>query len=115
MMPTPESKLLGLKIIQLLQVGHNNAITAGILARSLGESNDRRIRLAIEQLQHDGVAIASSVSPPMGYYMPANKEEAETYAKSLKDRARMIFIRRRNFRRAAGLSEPKIGQMALGI
>lgn len=80
--------------------GAGQAITGRQLSHLLGHRNDRKIRLVIQQLISDGQPIAASVSDPVGYYVIANREEAEAYVAVLRSRATKTFERLRDFQRA---------------
>ena len=93
----------GLKnfVLKELQRGKLKAIPGNILAKRLGYKNDRIIRIAIRELIADGIPIASSVIPPVGYFIPETKEEVRQYAANIKSRLIEDAYRRRDFLRAA--------------
>lgn len=90
------------RVLEILQLckGARNAITAITIARRLGYLNDRKVRIAIQQLVHDGYPIAASVSDPLGYYIVETREEAEAYSLVLRSRATQTFNRMHDFQRA---------------
>jgi hypothetical protein len=73
-------------ILAALRLGRANAITGSSLARQFREPDDRKIRAIIRELIHEGHAIASAVSEPMGYYIVANEHEAFEYIRVLRER-----------------------------
>ena len=88
-------------IVSNLKRGKTNALPGRILAQRLGFKNDRQIRLAIRELIADGKPIASSVRPPLGYFIADSGEEAIEYMKVLKSRLVNDAYRRRDFKLAA--------------
>lgn len=85
----------------LLWYGKEKARTGKELARVLGFSSDRLIRHAIRELIAEGVPVASSVTPPLGYFIASSLDEATDYMKVLKSRLVNDAYRRRDFRIAA--------------
>ena len=83
-----------------LRIGRANAITGKDIAHALGQQDDRKIRLVIQELIGEGVPIASSVSEPMGFYIVANEHEAADYIRVLKERIREDMARLRDFEAA---------------
>ena len=92
---------LKLAILNQLSKGRNKAIKGNLIAKRLGLRNDRGIRLAIRELIRDGIPVASSVKPPLGFFIAETKEEAEEYKAVLKGRLVEDAYRRRDFKRAA--------------
>ena len=88
-------------ILYELRRGKSNALPGRILAQRLGFKDDRRIRLAIRELIAEGYPIASSVSPPMGFFIAQDKKEANQYLSDLKGRLVEDAYRRRDFKLAA--------------
>ncbi len=102
-------------ILHELKRGKPNAIPGRILAQRLGFKNDRRIRLAIRELIAEGFPIASSVSPPMGFFIAQDKGEAEQYLSDLKGRLVEDAYRRRDFKIAArAILQPEQLIMSIG-
>jgi len=88
-------------ILRCLRHGNAQAITGRRLAELLGQTNDRRIRLAIRALIAEGVPVASSVHAPcMGYYIVSTPEEAGEYEAVMTARISEDAARQRDFRRA---------------
>ena len=101
-------------ILHELKRGKPNALPGRILAQRLGFKDDRRIRLAIRELIANGYPIASSVSPPMGFFIAQDKKEAERYLSDLKGRLVEDAYRRRDFKIAArAILQPE--QLVLSI
>ena len=72
-------------VAPFLDVGEENAITAGDLAILVGVSDPRVITRAIERERLNGIPICASND---GYYLPSSAAELERYMKA--------FCRRRN-------------------
>ncbi len=88
-------------IVNCIGHGKGQAIKGKQLAymvESDADGQDRNFRLLILELIVEGKPIASISS---GYFMAETPDEVKEYAKSLRDRAKMNFIRRRDFLRAA--------------
>lgn len=102
-------------ILRCLRHGKDQAITGRQLARILGQRDDRGIRLAIRRLIADGVPVASSVHPPLGYYIVSTLEEAEEYLANLTARIAEDADRQRDFRRAVELELGEGHQMAMRV
>lgn len=74
--------------------GIANAKTGKCMAAKYGV-NIRTIQVAIEQLREEGHPVCSNDSGfrgNMGYYIPSTREEADTFFRSAKARARKTFI-----------------------
>lgn len=97
MPPTLEAQL---KAIFRRHEGHEKAITSNMLHWLTG-ARDRQLRLAIRQLITGGMPIASLNEPPYGYFLIATWQEAEYYARSLRERLIEDNKRRVDFLRAA--------------
>ena len=98
---------LKVEVRGLLRYGRGKARTGKELAKILGFSNDRLVRHAIRELIAEGLPIASSVSPPLGYFIASSLDEATDYMKNLKGRLVEDAYRRRDFKVAArGLLQP---------
>ena len=100
-LPTVNLKQELCRII-LNHVGHSMAITSRELSVITGYP-DRAIRLVIRDLIAEGMPIASSTEPPMGYFIASTWEEANHYADTVKGRLIEDAKRRRDFRRSAAL------------
>ena len=88
------------QVLESLKGGHRNALTGKLLATRLGFRNDRQIRLAIRGLIKDGYPVASSVVPPLGFFIAETKDEVNLYAANLKSRLIEIALHRRDLLRA---------------
>lgn len=88
-------------IQKLLGYGRKYARTGKDLAKALGFKDDRLIRYAIRELIAQGLPIASSVTPPYGYYIVTTHEEAQNYIRVLQSRLVEDAYRRRDFKLAA--------------
>ncbi len=84
-----------------LRYGRKNARKGLILANALGFKNDRLVRHVIRELIAEGLPVASSVTPPQGYYIASSLDEADAYMKVLKSRLVNDAFRRRDFKIAA--------------
>ncbi len=97
---TQDRNSLRKSVLTNLCHGRHSAIKGGDLARRLGQSNDRKIRLVIRELIAEGVPIASSVTEPMGFYIVNNEHEAAQYIRVLKERIKEDGARLDDFLRA---------------
>lgn len=93
-----------LRIIEQCR-GREKAMTARQLARLIG-TNEREIRAMIAELRRQGHPIASPVHPPYGFFVPANREEAEECQMHLYSRMREIGITARALEQAYGKHLP---------
>ena len=75
------------QIAPLLKRGAENAIETAELKRMTGIKNDRGIRYAVKHDRCHGALILSNSGKRHGYYLPANREEAEKFVKSMRCRA----------------------------
>lgn len=93
----------GLKnsVLKELKLGKRKAIPGNLLAKRLGFKNDRAIRIVIRELIADGVPVASSVIPPVGFFIAETREEVNQYIANIKSRLVEDAYRRRDFLRAA--------------
>jgi len=85
----------------LLRYGKENARKGKDFARLLGFKDDRLVRLVIRELIEEGLPVASSVTPPLGYFIASSLDEARDYMKVLKSRLVQDAYRRRDFKIAA--------------
>jgi hypothetical protein len=88
------------RVLATIKTGRRNAVTGKEIARALGQSDDRKVRLIIRELIAEGVPVASSVSDPMGFYIAANEYEAADYIRVLKERIKEDTARLRDFETA---------------
>lgn len=88
------------RVLATIKTGRRNAITGKEIARTLGQSDDRKIRLIIRELIAEGVPVASSVSDPMGFYIVVSEYEAADYIRVLKERIKEDTARLRDFETA---------------
>lgn len=63
-------------ILELIQIGKDNAIRLDDLKKRTGVS-DRKVRLAIEDLRRQKWAILSTTKQPSGYYLAQNQAEVD--------------------------------------
>ncbi len=85
----------------LLRYGKEHARTGGELAKVLGFKDDRPVRLAIRKLIAEGLPVAASVNPPLGYFIASSLDEAIEYMRTLKGRLVNDAYRRRDFKLAS--------------
>ena len=98
----PTSKSITVADVRrLLGYGRKNARTGKELAKLLGFTDDRLIRIAIRELIAEGLPIASSVQQPYGYYIAISYQEAQEYMRVLRSRLVEDAYRRRDFKLAA--------------
>lgn len=94
--------------------GRGNAITAKELGELLHFS-ERTVRQAVSDLRKRGHPIASAPNPPWGFYLPANRGEAEECSRHLWSRVREIAEVARAFDQAAeglGVKRTRLEQQA---
>jgi len=89
-MPKPEISKdelteLEIKILNHLEVGHNNAIPLKNLCLKTGTS-ERKIRLGIEQLRREGWCVLIPGSAPFGYFLAENQAELDEYIAYMRSR-----------------------------
>ena len=99
--PTKTERYLKFQVFKQLQRGRYKAIPGNLLAKRLGYKNDRAIRIAIRGLIADGIPVASSVIPPVGFFIAETREEVRQYIANIKSRLVEDAYRRRDFLRAA--------------
>ena len=107
-----------LMIVERLNYGKENAVTGKMLAKWLGQKDDREIRRQIEVLIGLRWPILASVSKKNpGYYMAESKEEVETYTTGLHKRSMKILAREKELKIAAKyIKNPhQLPMMALGV
>ncbi len=97
-------------ILELLERGKDSAITGAELARKLGEPNDRRIRMEIEDMICDHVVILSC---ERGYYLAQTNAEVDEYLTNLRSRATKIFTRISNIEHGTKRKGARCGQLPL--
>jgi hypothetical protein len=116
-MPNLNLTPLQLMIVEKLQYGAEHAVTGRMLAKWLGQKDDRLIREQIRILISLKWPVLSSVAGKKGgYYMANSKEEVEGYAKDLHGRAMEILVREKDLKRAAKtITKPHQLNMTLGI
>jgi len=85
--------------------GRSRAVTATHLAAVTGLSR-RTVRAVIAELRRQGYPIASAVSQPYGFYVPATPEEAQECQAQLYSRIRELGITARALDRAFGQHVP---------
>jgi hypothetical protein len=106
-----------IKILNLLRIGHKNAIGLKDLCMRTNE-NERKIRLAIEALRNEslnakgdsGYLILISGKPPYGYFLAETKEEVEECMEYFRSRVRneyhtyrsIIFAAKKKFSKSFG-------------
>ncbi len=114
MIESEEKAIIKINIIRAIGWGRSASMTGIKLAALVGSDSpgkDRSFRLLVMELIEEGRPIASTGS---GYFMAETADEVKEYAKSLRDRAKMNFIRRRDFLRAARpILQPTQIEMAL--
>lgn len=104
--PKQERPKLRKSVLERLGHGRGAAITGGQLASRLQYKDDRLIRVMIRELIAEGVPIASSVSPPMGFFIVDDPDEAAKYIRILKERIKEDQARLRDFEAAVAAYSP---------
>ncbi len=100
MIDSEEKAVIKRNIIRTIGRGRSASMTGIKLAALVGSDppgKDRSFRLLVMELITEKKPIASISS---GYFMAETPDEVKEYAQSLRDRAKMNFIRRRDFLRA---------------
>lgn len=81
-----------LTIMELLQEGRENAITAEEIAKYY-HCNSRNITRTIHNLRANGeVILSNNVGRTCGYYLPANRAEVERFARTMHSRLKNIKL-----------------------
>ena len=104
-------------IIERLNYSKENAVTGKMLAKWLGQKDDRLIREQIRLLISLKWPILSSVSGKHpGYYMANSKEEVEGCIAVLHKRSMEILVREKELKRATKtITKPHQLNMTMGI
>lgn len=115
-----EKTRLRAEVMKILERHHGkeNAITGKSMAMALCMRDDRKIRVTIDELIGEGVAIAASVGDPAGFYIVGTEHEAFEYIRVLKGRRDEISHRLEAFKRAVGKTDmtvPEQGSMSLKV
>ncbi len=76
---------LEIRVLNHLEYGHNNAISLKNLCLRTGIS-ERKIRLAIERLRHEGYLIVFNPGVPQGYCLANTQEEVDTFILYMRQR-----------------------------
>lgn len=91
-----------LMIVERLNYGKENAVTGKLLAKWLGQKDDRKIREEICLIIGKKWPILASVSGKHpGYYFAEKKEEVEAYVANLHKRSMAILVREKELKKAA--------------
>lgn len=111
-----EEDKLTVKILTALRVGRKEAITAGQFAARFGLKDDRKVRLAINELIDQGWPVLSSVDGPYyGYFFAETQEELDKCIGQLESRAIETWDRANKIKKAAQLAGKKFVQLSLGV
>lgn len=97
-MKASTNSTLKAEVRSLLRYGKENARTGKDLAKVLGFKDDRLVRLVIRDLIAEGLPVASSVTPPFGFFIASSLDEARDYMRVLKGRLVQDAYRRRDFK-----------------
>lgn len=98
--PLPEQGQQVWRYLKLQAVGRENAVRARELAHAVGMP-ERTVRAVVHELRCLGVPVGSAVEPPTGFYVPADREEADACSRHLWARVAEIAQAARSFDRAA--------------
>lgn len=79
-----------MRLMDYIPTGAENAIPAKTLASTAGYSSVRMMQQDIHRLREKGNLILSSTEPPNGYYLPASRQEAARFVRSMNSRIREI-------------------------
>lgn len=90
------------RLLQIIPIGRQNAITAPIIAQALGYSTGgnqvKTRRLIVYAIDNGNVILSSSAIAPKGYWVSDDEQEIRTYIQSLRHRADEISARVVNLR-----------------
>jgi hypothetical protein len=101
------------KLVIVQHPGRKNAITGGVIAlEEFGLKDDRKVRLAIDELIDDGFPVGSATDSPAGYFFPTLEEARECYGK-WRHRGLDICVRARKMLKAAKLYHEGAKQLEL--
>lgn len=82
-------------LVILRHPGRENAIIGKDIAQGFGFTDDRKIRLIIEELIDEGFPVCSATDTPAGYFFPVTVDEAKEYYRKLRHRGLMVLVRAR--------------------
>jgi biotin operon repressor len=102
---------LSTKVLELLQNGKDNAIFRRDLCKKLNKK-EREVRLAIEELRHEGWQIVTS---GQGYFIAETNEELQEFIDYMRSRIREECIMLREVRLATKRKITKEVQLPLLI
>ncbi len=78
--------LLQTRILEKLEIGHDNALPLKELCKRLDTRNERKVRLAIEDMRHDGYLILVAPDPPFGYFLCETQNEFDAFHSYIRSR-----------------------------
>ena len=79
-----------MNLLDYIPTGADNPVTTAQLMQMTGIASPRILRREIHDLREKGHVICSSTEPPAGYFIPADKEEAARFIRSMESRRREI-------------------------
>jgi biotin operon repressor len=99
-MTNDEQTELEIRVLNHLEVGHNNAISLKNLCLKTG-IKERKIRMVIESLRHEGYLVLFCPDIPMGYCLAATKQEVDIFMEYMRSRIIAECLILRNIKVAA--------------
>jgi len=108
-----------IKLVILRHPGRENAITGGEIALGFGLKDDRKVRLAIDELIDDGFPVCSATDTDKlkgwkpGYFFPRTLEEARECYGKWRHRGLDVCVRARKMLKAARLYHEGARQLEL--
>ncbi len=91
-------KTLPFLVLEALQAGKENAISAQDLCTYLGFNNVRELQHEIARERKAGAVILSTCQEGGGYFLPGNDREVRQFIKTLENRAKNTFAALRSAR-----------------
>lgn len=77
-------------LLEYIPVGRENAMPAKTLAQRAGYKDVRSLQADIHSLRVNGALILSTTTPPGGYYISQDKQEAARFVRSMEGRRDQI-------------------------
>lgn len=94
----PEKTCNSFIVMEALQTGKENAISAKELCDRLGFSSPRELQYQICSERQAGAVILSTCQDGGGYFLPENDQEVKQFIRTLENRAKNTFAALRSAR-----------------
>ena len=85
-------------VMDVLQMGKENAISALDLCTYLGFDSTRELQKEIARERNEGAVILSTCQDGGGYFLPENGQEVKQFIRTLENRAKNTFAALRSAR-----------------